>query len=157
MPSIKDTVFNDCSFPHPSVFPACFSVQDTWCTLVFNLSNILFNWLWPCGLLPGPALILDQSWHHLWCSLLAESKLLELPTLLCKPMLKMSLLSRWSEIPMEPPICLCLGRDDQAQISRGSWRSCILTGCSAWTASAALTPEMATTAQSCSCRHIFVH
>lgn len=108
-------------------------------------STMIFNWLWPCGLLPGPALILDQLWHHFWCSLLPESKLLELPVLLCK-------LMKWaffpqSEIPMEFPICLYLGKDDQAQISRGSWRSFILTGCSACTASAPLPQEMATTAQ----------
>lgn len=62
-------------------------------------------------------------------------------------MLKRSLLSRQSEVPMESPICLCPGRDDQAQIFRSSWRSCILTGCSACIASAPLPQEMATTAQ----------
>lgn len=69
-------------------------------------STILLIRLRLCGLLPGPGLILDQPCHHLWCILFPESKLLELLTLLCKPMLKMSLLSRRAQIPMESPICL---------------------------------------------------
>lgn len=99
-----------------------------------------------------PSLVQDSSWINLGTIfsdgfLLPVSMLPELLTLLCKPALRNSLLSRWSEIPMQSCVCLCLGRGDQAQISRVSRRSCSLTGSSARAASAPVPQEMVTTTQ----------